>query len=714
MCVLLILAVTAFAGDLAPYHVSHTGILQQGGYQTDASASSPSGEYYCSWRVGRVDHDRRELLDFRLWGNESELYRLDEAPGSDLYLADNGICAWLQPLHDSTASLRLRFLDREGELLLEHFPKEAPTLFGFSGSGERFYVGNSCCLELIHLPSGTITTLPGGWQCSLGGDDNLTADCTVAITNANRLQVFRGSNELLCVTTGISYPRRVTVLSDNSAVGLIGRTRLEIYSLPAGELSGVAELHKGRTFRDLTGSEGVLLAGVQHRATDRSSGFLQVYSREGELLTERQGESELIPRAREAALARQLRQQRDTYPWPFFPFDSMRTVWNHYEQHMGGYGADYSYLHQGLDLITPTGEPVFAVESGVVKCVLTLGGAVYWRLAVSPVQEAGWSQGWLYAHLIESSIQFDIGDTVQIHDYLGDIIQWSDDWGHIHFAEIEDFGLVWQYDDNEWGITRNPLPLLDPLPDETPPVFEDVFPGSRFAFSRNNASIYLDPDDLNGAVDIIVKVYDLSGPSPWQQPAHTLNYWIERIADGQLVVPRTLSQVLNHPYPFYSSDNYEPWATLFYQRDELLFPSSWMDTTRNYHQILTNSDGDSLAVLSEKDLALSTDAFQNGEYYVFAEAQDDNGNVTRDSMLVRFNNPGNDWSPVITGIWLNSGTLFLEWADIPTATGYTVYSSDTPYTGFTPDFTGSYTGSSWSTTPGLAPFRFYRVTADIP
>ncbi len=84
VCVLLILAVTAFAGDLAPYHVSHTGILQQGGYQTDASASSPSGEYYCSWRAGRVDHDRRELPGFRRWGNGSVLCRLDEGAESGL------------------------------------------------------------------------------------------------------------------------------------------------------------------------------------------------------------------------------------------------------------------------------------------------------------------------------------------------------------------------------------------------------------------------------------------------------------------------------------------------------------------------------------------------------------------------------------------------------------------------------------------------------
>jgi murein DD-endopeptidase MepM/ murein hydrolase activator NlpD len=696
------------AQDYSSLNVSQTGQLQMSALQTPGKAHSPDGSYMSNWRVGRVGHDQRELLDFELLHNGATLYHLDCAPGSDLYMADNGICVFLQHLHGSSSSLRLSFLDRDGQLLLEHLPAGVPTLFSFSPTGDRFAVGNSSTLELIELPTGDVTTLPGGWEIALSDKENLTA-----VADANRLHLFRGDVLTADLKTHIPLPRRVVFSPDNETVALAGRTRLEIYHVPTGALLGTVVLDDGRTFRDLHCSENRILAGVQLREDTQSSGFLQVYSRQGELLEEYSGDTRTLPHAREAAEARNVSRQRETIPWPFFPFDSMRTVWNHYEQHMGGYGVEYSYLHQGLDLIIPVAEPVYAVESGIVKCVLTLGGAVYWRTAVSPVQEPGWSTGWLYAHLIESSIQVDIGDTVEIHDYLGDIIQWSDDWGHIHFAEIEDSGMVWQYDDNEWGITRDPMPLLDPLPDNTAPVFEDVFPGSRFAFCRNNGSLYLDADDLDGAVDVIVKVYDLAGPSPWQQPAHSLYYWIERMADGQLVVPRTLSQVLDHAYPFYSSNNYEPWATLFYVRDELLQPSSWMDTTRNYHQILTNNNGDSLALLSEKDLALETTDFQNGFYRIFAEAQDDNGNFSRDSMEVCFNNPGNDWVPQITGLWINDGMLYIDWDEIPVATGYIMYSSPQPYSEFTVDSSGTYNGSSWHTEMDTGAVRYYRVTAEI-
>ena len=120
-------------------------------------------------------------------------------------------------------------------------------------------------------------------------------------------------------------------------------------------------------------------------------------------------------------MKRKAQSNYDPIPWPFFPFDSMRTVWDHYEQHMGLGGAN-SYLHQGLDLITPIGEPTYSVIDGYVKLVLTIGGDSYWRTAISDTQIAGRSDGWLSAHLIQRTIQFDIGDTVQIHDYLGDIV----------------------------------------------------------------------------------------------------------------------------------------------------------------------------------------------------------------------------------------------------------------------------------------------------
>jgi hypothetical protein len=82
-----------------------------------------------------------------------------------------------------------------------------------------------------------------------------------------------------------------------------------------------------------------------------------------------------------------------------------------------------------------------------------------------------------------------------------------------------------------------------------------------------------------------------------------------------------------------------------YKRDNILTTSSWMDLERNYYHVVTNSNGDSLLELSEKDLAFSTANYYDGNYRIYIEAFDEVGNYVIDSMDVTFKN-GN---PVETG-----------------------------------------------------------------
>ncbi len=329
----------------------------------------------------------------------------------------------------------------------------------------------------------------------------------------------------------------------------------------------------------------------------------------------------------------------DLIPWPFFPFDTIHKVWNHYEQHMGDGTGDWSYLHQGLDLEVPIDEPTYAVEAGWVKLVLTIGGASYWRVAVSPVQSSGYSDGWLYAHLVESSIQVDVGDYVEVHDYIGDIIYWAEDWGHIHFVNIKDQGDVWYYDDDEWGINFNPLTVLTPNSDSVPPVIEDFSSTSKFGFYENETSTnYLDPDNLYGDVDIVVKISDYHGSSEWEQPAFKTYYWLNKLPEDTSIFPKTLGQILNHEYSFYSSGNYYPYADIIYKKDWNHPSPPWMNWDRDYYQILTNNNGDSIIDPSEAQLAFPTADYPDGEYRIFVEAWDEAGNMALDSMDITFDN----------------------------------------------------------------------------
>ena len=99
-----------------------------------------------------------------------------------------------------------------------------------------------------------------------------------------------------------------------------------------------------------------------------------------------------------------------------------------------------------------------------------------------------------------------------------------------------------------------------------------------------------------------------------------------------------MSHILNHSYPFYSGGNFEPYATVLYKRDNILVPSSWMDTQRNFHHVITNSNGDSIITIEEKNLSLNTADYYDSYYRIYVEAFDQSGNSTIDSMDVYFNN----------------------------------------------------------------------------
>ncbi len=131
---------------------------------------------------------------------------------------------------------------------------------------------------------------------------------------------------------------------------------------------------------------------------------------------------------------------------------------------------------------------------------------------------------------------------------------------------------------------------------------------------------------------------DYAGDSEWQQPAFRTYYWIKSLSTGDTILTRRMGHILNHTYPFYSGGNYEPYAVVMFKRDNILTTSSWMDLERNYYHIVTNSNGDSLLELYEKDLAFSTTNYFDGDYRIYIEAFDEAGNYVIDSMDVTFKN----------------------------------------------------------------------------
>ena len=597
-----------------------------------SKTNSQNGNYWCDYEIGNVSDEYRELVNFKFFEKDQLLFNLDKTPGSDLYISNTGFIVFLEHRFHFKQELTINCYSKNGNQLLTQTFKGA-SLFGFSKDGNFFGVGTGNNLFVLSLPEAQLARYNSCDQFDISESGRY-----VVTARGEKLIIYFNGKLEREINTQFMYPRGIKVSEKFNTVAVIDKKNLKAYSLSNAKLIFTKTLNGKNSFRDLFLKSDKILTGVHYRNDGISKGVLQVYDLKGNLLQNEEKAKKKFKTFKTDTKLKKPSLKYNEIPWPFFPFDSMRTVWNYYEQHMSYGEPDWSYLHQGLDLITPIGEPTYSVTDGIVKCVLTLGGAIYWRAAISPEQSEGYSDGWLYAHLIDNSIQVDVGDTVHVHDYLGDIIQWSSDWGHIHFVEINDVGLVWRYDDNEWGINYNPLLSLTPNEDLIPPVFEDVFPDSRFGFCTNEISNYLDPDSLYGEIDIITKIVDYVGDSQWQQPAYEIYYWIKNLLNGEIVFPKTLGQILNHSYTFYAADNYEPYATTLYKRDHKLLPPYWMDMQRNFYHILTNNDGDSLINLSEKNLAFSTTDYYDGDYQIFVEARDVFGNATVDSMNVKFRN----------------------------------------------------------------------------
>lgn len=593
---------------------------------------SENGIYKAKYEIGKVTDENRQLLHFELYKNDKLLYALPELPGADVYISNAGKLAVINMDFHFMQEVSILFYNSSGELMFNKQFKYA-SLFGFSPTGEKFVVGTDKSFRVISLDNQKTSYFPPCSKFAFSDDESY-----LATARESGLTVYQNEKETTSFNTGLFYPRGIAIDQENELVWIIGKSKLQVYSISGQKLIKEDVLSESHSFRDLKSINNKIYAGIHYKKDGISKGILRVYNPLGEVIFEETKATKSYKTFNQKDKPQKQQSSYTPIPWPFEPFDEVHKVWNHYEQHMGNGSGDWSYLHQGLDIEVPINEPTYAVEEGWVKLVLTLGGNAYWRVAVSPVQSSGYSDGWLYAHLVQSSIMVDVGDYVQVHDYLGDIIYWSADWGHIHFVNIRDHGEVWYYSDDEWGINFNPLLALNPITDDVAPVIENFSGNSKFGFCENETSNYLNAENLYGDVDIITKISDYHGDSEWEQPAFKTYYWLTKLPENNLVFPKTLGQILNHSYTMYNSSFYMDYAPLMYKKDNMHPSPHWMNINRDYWQILTNNNGDSIAEVSETALAFVTTNYTDGNYRLFVEAWDEFGNGAIDSMTVTFNN----------------------------------------------------------------------------
>lgn len=319
-----------------------------------------------------------------------------------------------------------------------------------------------------------------------------------------------------------------------------------------------------------------------------------------------------------------------TIPWFYEPTNQAHPLGNNYLEYQ-----NYSwtpYYHDGIDAMSGYGgRPVYSVSDGVVTHIST--GTMYGGIMIGENIAGG--EGWLYWHIPSSSMQFNVGDSVHVGDYMGTVATWSvAQFHHVHFNRVVGTGgFPWSW----YEATDNPLNYLDPIDDFDAPYFEDAIPGHKFAFAVNNTSTYLNPNNLSGRVDIIAHIGDIIGDRHWPEIPFEVWYWIE----GPTSTVPVCSFIASGWCP---NDNT---MTVPYQDDNTC-NTQGNYTEREYFFNLTNTNGDSIIELSDSDRSWNIDLFDPGDYWIKVEAKDRYGNSTLDSMGVTLSGTGVDISILLT------------------------------------------------------------------
>lgn len=290
------------------------------------------------------------------------------------------------------------------------------------------------------------------------------------------------------------------------------------------------------------------------------------------------------------------------------------------------------YVHQGIDILGAIQEPVFACKQGIVARVTKASG-IYNEVTVASLPAQ--AEGYLYLHLLGTSIPHLVGDTVQVGDYLGQLVEWPVyDFHHIHFARVRPQTTNWLQ--NYWTID-NVLTDITNFLDTTPPVFEPLSNQHTIALRSKNTQTILSPTDVKGEFDIVCHVHDKSN-STWRVDVNSLRFELWKDLQDSVPVYQQKAFDYNFDIPVYFDQyvidrivrtvysNYFTWIT-------------YGDyTNREFFQQVSRSNGDNvLDDLDELEYFNSTQ-FPDGDYVLRIHAEDAAGNSSFTDLAITLNN----------------------------------------------------------------------------
>lgn len=623
-------ATQVLAIDQADYSVSSQGLITDG--SPAGTFISPGGAYEMTITPVKGDFHYLEA-DLLVTSRDGQEWRLREVVGNAFLISDLGRIVAIEASHPVVQPSTLEILDlTRNELAKIQVNRLTDPILRTDGSA-LFYRSREGVIEL-DLEDFNQTVYPVFDLFAVGRDGLLAG-----VENQTNLTVCGYADEPVSIDLD-QRPIRLAFSSDGESILLLNKGSLERIMVATSERSTLFNAPAGAELRDLRIADEATHLGLRRQTGGAYSGEMISIEADGNTLSRQPGPSKQIPSAE--GLPKTLRG----IPWPLAP-NAQHEVGNTYAEYQN-YGS--SYLHPGVDAMGLDNQPMFAVEGGIVKAILTTSGEWHWRIAIGGLG-SGTSTGYLYAHVEQYSITVNVGDPVTVGQYIGDLVPWPVyEFTHIHFARIEDTGAEWHGD---WLCTDNPHLDFDNQSETEAPIFEPARGNDLFAFCVNETSTYQEPDALQGQVDIIAHVGDTI-LTDWVCTVQEIRYSIYPVGDPSfLIVDDKLSVYFDMELDTYQGGPIDPFLVdLLFKQDSTCRTYGDYDRREFYH-IITNSDGDQDYEESDVWEAWDTTTLPDGDYVIEVTATDVVGNSTTESMVVTTAN-GNPQSIASGDGWFSS------------------------------------------------------------
>ncbi len=586
----------------------HCRFSQNGRYRIELEFSNWAPDFFTVSRYCLYDENVRQSA-------------VDHPGGQGFYVSNIGLVAAVSATEAPDGRTDIIFYNHKGTQIF-HFETAFAYGFTFSQNGRIFALNGENSVLVVEPLNSKISKYPKGNIFALSQDGP-----RIAVLDQD-LKIWENGELYAEIPLNIQWPRKMVFSPNNIKLAVIGKERFVVVDI---ESKKAVFSRKGYSYRDVRWDSSCIEVGAQQRRRDFSVGIYLKYSADGRLLYQRK----TSPRSWPGKNGPEIQLKKtvdDSIFWPFAPYNQTLPLGNSYEEYQN-YGSLAPYPHPGVDMMAPDRTPVYAVGDGIVKAVLTTSGAYHWRVAVAVQDDTQETQGWLYAHLEQNSIPVAVGDLVNPYDFLGELVPWPvADFTHLHFVKISDRGKIWSM---PWDAVFNPLDVLRPRDDPSPPVFSTARGQDTLAFCLNETDFYLDADSLYGEIDIVAHVGDYIGHPDWACSVYRMDFDIKSLPSGEIVYGPFTSMTLSHVIPNYTAN--EKFTHVLYKNDDTC-NSEGNYNTREFFMILTNSDGDLLLELEDADLALDTKNFSDGPYRIDVRAYDAGGNVAGAGMNVEIKN----------------------------------------------------------------------------